>query len=452
MSNLNNERGGVLVATLWVGILLTVIGGVAMDFARTEKEVTRRQVKETSARLLAESGVEQVVAWLNHGGLPQRAQGSLVFNGTEASPDMTYDSGRVEEDRFLNDASSGIFQSLTGLGRIERIVVYGPSHPDGICTVDATAETKAGVRRTVSLELGGTLVPPLGAAIQFGARSASVTDKPRVLAHWGPIRIAGDVALGRTADFPRKLAGAPVTGLSYGETGGTAEDRWVEAWIGGTAQFEDPESGLPSNVHSHQDPAPGLQPAPWQYQKFKDLAMRFGRYYVPDATGRLYLGGNMDPASAKTPTEVFQESVSNPGLVFVDTLDHTPPSADNMVTLTIDVPYMEGVFFVNAHVTLNPSGTGNTISALSPPSDGTDKPLSRVPVRIGDVTVRGVLHTTGSLRVEGQTRIFGSVVAERGVIGGGLLEVWFDYDLGRSLVRGLPVVFPLSGTWREWGS
>jgi hypothetical protein len=35
--------------------------------------------------------------------------------------------------------------------------------------------------------------------------------------------------------------------------------------------------------------------------------------------------------------------------------------------------------------------------------------------------------------------------------GRGLLEVWYNYDLGRGLVQGLPVVFALSGSWREWG-
>jgi hypothetical protein len=43
-------------------------------------------------------------------------------------------------------------------------------------------------------------------------------------------------------------------------------------------------------------------------------------------------------------------------------------------------------------------------------------------------------------------------VAERGLVGSGLLEVWYDADLGRGLVRGLPMVFPVPGTWREWGS
>jgi hypothetical protein len=43
-------------------------------------------------------------------------------------------------------------------------------------------------------------------------------------------------------------------------------------------------------------------------------------------------------------------------------------------------------------------------------------------------------------------------VAERGLTGGGILEVWYNHDLSRGLVQGLPVVFPLRGTWREGGN
>jgi len=112
---------------------------------------------------------------------------------------------------------------------------------------------------------------------------------------------------------------------------------------------------------------------------------------------------------------------------------------------------MEGVFFINANVVLNPEGQGKAIPALSPPSDGTTDAVSRIPVTISDVTVQGVLHVTGTVSTDRNVRIFGSLSAERGLNGRGLLEVWYNYDLGRGLVQGLPVVFPLSGSWREWG-
>src|SRR5438034_6268467 len=410
------EKGAVLLTALLLGVLLSLLGGVAINFAMTETEGARRQVKETSARLLAESGIEQVIAWLNHGQLPGHAEGDTlpVFRGLVTAPDVTYDAVRSGDDRFLNDRSAGVFRTLADLGRIEQIIVYGSSRPEGLCTVQVTSQALGGVRRSASLELGATRIAPLRAAVQAGGGALSDdVMTPRVWAHWGPVRMNGNARLGRSDQVPRKSATASVTGLGYADGGTFWEDRWVEVYVGGTAQFEDAGSGLPSNVHTNQDPTPGLPADPWQYQKFKELAMRSGSYYVPDRAGRLYRNGVMDPAVAQTPDAVFGNGGLPQGLVFVDTLDQAPPSADNLPTLVMNSPYMEGVSFINAHVVLNPEGPGKAIPVLSPPSDGTTNAVSRVPVSISDVTVQGVLHVTGNVYTDINVRIFRSLSTER---------------------------------------
>ena len=447
------EKGAVLLTALLLGVLLSLLGGVAINFAMTESEGARRQVKETSARLLAESGIEQVIAWLNHGQLPGYEEGDIlpVFRGLVTSPDVMYDAVRAGDERFLNDRLTGVFRNLAELGRIEQIIVYASSRPEGLCTVQVMSQALGGVRRSASLELGATRIASLHAAIQAGGGMLSDgTMTPRIWAHWGPVRMSGDARLGRSDQVPRKSASASVTGLGYADGGTFWEDRWVDVYVGGTAQFEDAGSGLPSNVHTNQNPAPGLPSDPWQYQKFKELAMKTGSYYVPDRSGRLYRNGVMDPAVAQTPDAVFGNEGFPQGLIFVDTLDQALPSANNLPTLVMTSPYMEGVFFINANVVLNPEGQGKAIPALSPPSDGTTNAVSRIPVTISDVTVQGVLHVTGTVSTDRNVRIFGSLSAERGLNGRGLLEVWYNYDLGRGLVQGLPVVFPLSGSWREW--
>ena len=432
------------MTALLVGVLLSLLGGVAMNFAWTEMEMTGRHVEEASSRLLAESGVEQVVAWFTHG---------EIETGTATAPDRDYDAARPEDDRFLNDQRTGAFRALAGLGRMTRLRLYGPAHPEGFTTVEVTAESKRGVRQTVSVELGATRIPPVRAAVQAGPFPASA-GSPRVFAHWGDIRLAGDAHLGPSDQFPRKSDQAHVTCLGYEDPGAFLEDRWMEGWIGGTPQFEDPGAVLPPNVHANQDPVPGLPPSPWEYRKFKELAIRFGTYYVPDREGRLYRDGNMDQALAQSPAAVFgsPDVGAHRGLVFIDTLDQAPPSADNVATLVLDSSYMEGIFYVNAHVVLRSQGPGRAISALSPPTEGQGASASRVPVTIADVTIQGALHVAGSLQIERQVRVVGAVVAERGLTGSGLLEVWYNDDLGRGRVQGLPVVFPIRGTWREWGS
>jgi len=410
MKTLSSQSGGVLVTAVLVGLLLSMLGGVAMNLAFTETVATRQHLEESTSRMLAESGVEQVIAWFTHDALPapldkglggEALEGTignegptgLRFQGTPERSDLAFDAGHSNDDLLLNDRTTGVFRALRELGRILRLRLYGPLRPDGFCTVEVTAESKGGVRRTVSVELGALRIPPLRAAVLTGLPPADVSEAgvrsvPTILAHWGEV----------------------------------------------------------------PEPVPGLPPSPWRYQKFKEIARRFGTYYVPDREGRLYRDGQKDPALAQTPAEVFGSLAagSHRGLVFVDTMDQAPPAADNLATLVLDSPYMEGIFYVNAHVVLRPQGTGQTIPALPPPPEGQGALALGAPVSIADVRIQGVLHTAGSLQLDHQTRVFGAVVAEGGFIGDGLLEVWYNDDLERGLVRGLPVVYPIKGTWREW--
>jgi hypothetical protein len=379
------EAGVALIGALWVGLLLAMLGGIAMNLAVTETTASSRYVDEKSAQLLAESGVEQVVAWLTQGALPAPydALSPVRCNGTPTAPDAAYDAARPEEDRVLNTTSEP--GALTSLGRVTRARLYGPGHPDGGCALEVSAEARGGSRRTVALELGVWRIPSLRAPVQADGHSGdrSVTDAgpfPKVQTRWGD----------RVSNSP---------------------------------------------------------PSPWPYQTFKDYAQRFGSYYVPDREGRLYRNGSMDPAHVLAPSQVFgsREVGDQRGLVFVDTLDQRPPNETNQATLTLEAPYMEGTFYINAHVVLLPQGAGRSVEVLAPPLGA-----SRETTTLAQVTINGVLHTTGTLRVDRDVRVFGAILAERGLTGEGLLEVWYDADLGRGRVRGLPVVFPVRGTWREW--
>jgi len=343
MKTQDREQGGVLLGALLLSLLLAMLGGVAMNLAVTETMAAAHQVDEKHGLLLAESGVEQVVAWLTHGDLP--AIGGVpmpaLCAGSADHPDVDYDAVRPDEDRVLNDTSVGESQMPATLGRIVRTRLYGSGLPDGFCAIEVTAASRSGVRRTVSLDVGATRIPPLQEAVSAG------------------------------------------------------------------------------------------RPRPWEYQKFKALAIRFGTYYVPDSAGRLYRDGHMTPELAQTASQVFAPSGAGipRGLVFIDTLDHAPPSAENLASLTIDAPTIEGIFYVNAHVVLRPGGTV--------PADGR-------------ASLQGVLHTSGHLHVEQPITVSGAVVAEGGLTGGERLTVHYDPDLGRGRVQGLPVVYPLPGSWREW--
>lgn len=335
------EKGGVLLGALFMGLLLAMLGGVAMNLAVTETMASARAVDEKAGFLLAESGIEQVLAWLTHGDLPVSGGAPALCMGSADLPDVEYDAARPDDERLLNDPGADGARPSADRGRIVRTRLYGSGLPDGFCAIEVTAESRSGVRRTVALDVGATRIPPLQEAVFAG------------------------------------------------------------------------------------------RPSPWDYHTFKALAVRFGTYYVSDREGRLYRDGTMTPDLARTPAQVLgvSEDGAPRGLVFIDTLDHAPPSADNLATLLVDAPTMEGIFYVNAHVVLRPSGTD--------PADGR-------------ASVQGVLHTAGQLHVEQATRVYGAVVAERGLTGEELLAVRYNADLGRGRLHGLPVVYPLPGSWREW--
>src|SRR5439155_865316 len=129
------------------GSQVEVINEVRYYLSRTSS-VNQKLMREVDRG--ANPLIEQVIAWLNHGQLPGHEQGNVppVFKGSVTAPDVIYDAGRVGDDRFLNDTTSGVFRTLAELGRIEQIIVYGSSRPEGLCTVQVISQVQGGVRRS----------------------------------------------------------------------------------------------------------------------------------------------------------------------------------------------------------------------------------------------------------------------------------------------------------------
>ena len=142
MKTYGTEKGGVLIGALLIGLLLAMLGGVAMNLAATETTASARHLEEKNSQLLAESGLEQVMAWLTHGDLPSSggAPAPVLFTGTADHPDVEYDAARPDDDHLLNDIGTGRSRALADLGRVVRVRLYGPSLPEGFCTVEVTAE------------------------------------------------------------------------------------------------------------------------------------------------------------------------------------------------------------------------------------------------------------------------------------------------------------------------
>ena len=419
MGKRTSERGASLIGAILLVVILSMLATVSLSLAVQELESHRAAQDEAVARHLAEAGAGLVLRWFHdpssvpteavrnllarkhehQDGSPSffDANGRSQFTGTETRPDIVFNAARPADDRLLNDPASGWLRSLSSLGRIHALAVYGPTRPGLLCTVQVTASAR-GLTRTLAVQLGELALPPLQSAVEIGNQGPAPSDGTPlpVKVHWGDLVVNGGV---------------------------------------------------------QQEPTSGVRQTRWDYETMKREALRHGTYYARGQDGLLYRHGAIEPGLGVTVDDVFRSETvgDHHGLVFVDTLDQTPPRADNLGSLTVRTGYAEGVFILNAHVNFAPGGTGKSVPALGPPSDAQAE--TAVPAQLAGIHLRGVLVTPGDVTIDGQPRVHGAVV-----VGGKIapatgsmarLEVWYDDDLRRRLIRGVPLVYQAPGTWLE---
>lgn len=481
--NINDRQQGIaLLGAMIVALILSLLGATLLNLAGQETVSAGLAGQAVVAQQLADAAGELVVAWFHNpeatagasqlsplyekrnrdkDGAPSffDASGGSQFVGTAEQPDVRLQAGNPSDNRLLNDPETGMFRTLTHLGQVEELKIYAPSKPGLLCTIDATVSTNTNhpVRQSILMQLGALELPPLRAAVQVGqqlGRFQPGSESP-VSAHWGDLKVGGDLVLTQTDEMPLRSALAPVTGQTYDEMA-QPEDRWMEAWIGGTVQVTQLSAGqipsFPSNLHMAQNPIPGVRLDQWPYEHIKRVAKRFGRYFAIDREGLLYPRGVVEPGRGISPDSVFRSEGSGDqlGLIFIDTLDQMAPRPDNLGVVKLQAPYFEGMAVVQGHVVLAPSGSGQSIRVLSPPPTDQGKEVARMPVQLTGMHFNGVLHASGDITVAGRVRLYGAVTSGGTIASassGSRLEVWYDHDLSRGFYRGLPVVYRAPGTW-----
>ena len=307
------------------------------------------------------------------------------------------------------------------------------------------------------LQVGALNLRQLRAAVQVTQQLGGfqLGNESPVRVHWGDVKVGEDLVLHHESDIPDKSAMAQVTGQGYDEAA-QQEDRWMEVWVGGQVRVTQPSPeqahGLQPNIHEAQNPVPGVRIDQWTYEELKQMAKRFGRYFAIDRDGLLYPQGVIEPGRGLSPDEVLRSQATGDqqGLIFIDTLDQTPPRSDNLGVLRLQTRYLEGMVVMQGHIVLNPQGSGSSIRALSPPTSNQERNPVRQPIQLSGIHVNGVLYASGNITVAGKVKLYGAVVTSGTITAsasGGTLEVWYDHDLGQGLFRGLPVVYRAPGTW-----
>jgi hypothetical protein len=475
---LKNTQGHVLLAALMVVIMLILLSMALLHLTGQEAPGISAMREQTQALHLAEGAADLVISWFHDpSGVPDPLAGVLTkrqdagngpsffdatgrsqFMGTPEHPDVLLDASNDSDARLLNGSPSGFNGGLSELGRVDRLKIYAPAQPGLLGTVEVTAST-GGHRplpSTIRLQLGALNIPAMRAAVQIGQGSGTLAPGAAaiVLTHWGDIRVMGDMVVNHDHDLVLKSANAPVTGQSY-EALKIFEDRWVDYWIGGSVSLLAPSAtgtGFPANVHTQQRSTPGLRLDLWGYELLKKTAQRHGTYYRLGRDGRLHAAGAHESDPGIVPAEALTASAvgQSRGLVFIDTLDGEAPTPENVGTLVLDTDYVEALVIVQGHVVVKPSGAGRTLTVLSPPPEGSSSLSGRIPVTLSGIHLNGLLYAAGTISIERQTRLYGAVVAAGTLMTAGAmsLEVWYNWDFGRGLFRGLPVVYRAPATWQ----
>jgi hypothetical protein len=481
LCRLGENQGHVLLASLMLSVVLALLGMTALYLAGQNAPGVFAMKEQIQSQQLTEAASDLMVSWFHDlstvppslAGLLAKRQndamggpsffdmaGHSQFVGTPDRPDILLDAGNDSDDRLLNSAPSGFSGPLSELGHLEAFKMYAPTEPGLLGTLEIRISTRGRrpLASTIRFQLGALNIPALRAAVQTGQGLGALpsSEASLVLAHWGDVRVMGDMAVNRAGDFVIKSPSASVTGQSY-ESMGALEDRWTDYWIGGAvAVLSSPtgeSSALPSNVHARQQPIPGIRPDRWDYDLLKKTAQRHGTYYRLDRDGRLHLLGALASDPGLVPAEVLASSTvgQSHGLIFIDTMDGEAPRPDNLGTLVLDADYVEALLVVQGHVLFKPGGPGRSMTVLSPPPEGVSSLGARIPVTLSGIHLNGLLYAAGTIRLERDARVYGAVMTDDTVGAGNttpLLEVWYNWNFGNGLFRGLPVVYRAPATWQ----
>lgn len=479
MRRIEKETGMAFIVTTGLLFLITLLGFAAFRWSIDEIGIAANQKASVQAQYIAESGAALMLQWFQEpktfpaiGVFPQGGpaggtmnflarrmtdsrgsasffndKGKSQFLGTVEEPDFWYQS-RLESPNRLGDA-------FAGLGALSSLKLYGPTTIGAIGTVEATGTTQSGISRTASVEIIPSPVPPTSAAVQIGPGTDGLLP---ILIHWGDLRVLGDADFGISlSSIPKKESAAPVDSLPYSSSG--RQDPWLDFYVGGsivnpmTACMDCTEPFLSDGYgHLHQfqstnNPDFGLDQ--WDYHGLKNFAREWGVYFGTDRDGFVYRDGVIDPARRMTLLQALgPETIGmGRGLIFIDTVDQNPPDGTNLAPLDLPVDYIEGIFSVQAHLTIRESGSGRSMEVRAPSVEGSDDPSTRQNAVLSAIHLKGILSVAGRLNVEGRPRVFGALFARQGFSGTGQPEVWYDADLRTGYYPGLPTVTFLKGSW-----
>jgi hypothetical protein len=470
-----SERGAIAAFALAVLGVLSILTGAWLRLVVGDRETARLDGDDLQARSLAQAGIERTLAWFaepasfDHAytvgagpGCQAAATAGDVFRKRCTAADGL-PSFRAQDDtpQFGGTLESpGVFVAWSDASSLLRepaavsadqpaaipavrldIRLLAPSSPDAVVTV----VSRAVVGRSTAVVRAELAEGPWRGATQAVFSAGGMADTIPLRVHWGGVAIDGAWDATAVLDrIPRRTDTAPVTGQEYPSEPGS--DRWAAITASGSITGPPVDgSGFAAPFDHLRQHAVAPRIGLWGYRALKAYAQRHGRYFTTRGTGLVYPD---DAEVGISPTAVFASSSGDRRLLFIDTLDRTPPRDDNLDTLMAEIDFVRADAYVGAHLTMAP-GPGGTVVLDSPaaPDDLRGPPVAR-DVAIHGTHYHGALVVAGIVDAGARTRIVGTLAAHRGVRDARVFEVWYDASLRTGRRSGFSPVVVKPGSRR----
>lgn len=298
------KRGSILILTVSVFTILAFSVGSFLCYVRFMGRINQRQRERSRAFYVAESGVHQVIHWFNHP--TDYTNNPETFAKLETTQSYYDNNGISKYTTTINIPTDmlPIFRDERGsmIGKVVEITILPPSNTDPIpslCRVRSVGETYTAysdqlltVRRTVEMFLdadrAGKIDCPAGIISKMAAEWGGQAN-----IHWGEAWAKHNASLPPLGQVPKvnedpwfklKTEAFILMGNSNYADGTVNGDttplpdsapNYYQPWLLSNANY--------TNLYQHQV----LEFPQFDYQAFKDLAMKRGKYYGSDIDGNI---------------------------------------------------------------------------------------------------------------------------------------------------------------------
>lgn len=459
------RRGAVVLAIALTLTLISAIGAVLMTRTLLDQHrVNQRRRDLWRAYHHAEAGIAQIQQW---GAYPSTFQPDTTLFDEQRPADLDVqdlllleDESRypvvaaldstgltVEESQLDAMGIDGfVTESGWNLGRITRISIYPITASDTLVSTNPDDDNYAffkvisrgisssGLEREVRAYMKPTPVALIAApGPLLSLSTATAFGNARI--HWGEAWSKTDFEVLNNSQMQYALSDPLVAWRTEGQfnfpanwnTSSTYQvNRLYDVNADRPGLFPD-DTGDWKDIFFQNVPVGDLEFPDFisKYETFKKLAKANNRYFTSDANGNIYRNGQ--------PVDFYQAFTSNDPdtpfeLAFIDTIDQQPPAADGSNLATINIQgdndigdRIRGFYYFAANFKVG--GVG------SPAAYTTESPVTGSDVTLQKIWLDGVIFTAGTMDMDGNAGVYGALVADRGFIGGGTPDVYYNSDL-----------------------